>query len=366
MEDRFNSHESSEYTQKLSNFKDEGLSCDVKEIIIRGALDIYEDFKKAYSYIEAASFDSAKRRFEQLLSENEELLALIRRLTDKDGKLLLERDILYAVVLALEMVDKSTHNLWVIQLKADRGKEAELLYNRNAYAKAELIFYRKLAKVFDACDLESEEESGKIVHRFCKPLSELYFFAFCIDGGDETLEKYLSSVRGKEGMHCYNVYREIIKQNTQQAVEKINTVGEYLCQTVDSLATKRILYHSIFYESAALEYAYKNGLYDAADKILGCGYDHYRELDTLHLVFRYEKDRFNREEKDLKKLCLERGIALTGENYFYEHRYIRNLYGDDFCDEFVGAAEHALADLKNAAPDDPRLRNNRSTPDWAK
>ena len=89
------------------------------------------------------------------------------------------------------------------------------------------------------------------------------------------MAKYLSSVCGKEAMHCYNVYRELTAQNRPRVVEKIDTVGEYLCNTVDEISTKRILYHSIFYESAALEYAYKNGSFDIAEKIISNGYDYY-------------------------------------------------------------------------------------------
>lgn len=338
----------------------------VRELIARGALETYEEFKAAYRYIELERFDSAKRRFEKLLSENGELLARIRRVTDESCRLLLDRDTLYAIILAAETVEKSLHNLWVLAKERGDGEEADRLYDENAYAKAELSFYRKIRCVFAVGGMTDAEDEYKIVPGFYKPLSELYFFAFCINGGGATLDRYLSAAFGNERMHFYNVYGELVRHGVPRVAEKLDTVGEYLCNTVDELPTKRILYHSIFYESAALEYAYKNGRRDIAEKIVRNGYDCYLELDTLSIIYKYDREKFYREIGSLKKLCLERGIALTGENYFYEHRYIRNLYGDEFCDEFVKAAQIELKALESADEGSPRLRKDRNTPDWAK
>ena len=284
-------------------------------------------------------------------------------MSDTRVEFLLDKNILTAVEIVFDYVTKITHNLWVISLRSHRDDERERS-DRETYVRAELVFYRKIGKEFFCSPPGADvEENG--ISTLCHPLSHMYFFAFCIAIGGDALQKYLGDTAGKEYMHYYNAYARIVKQGSPRVMQKLNTVGEYLCKTVDELKTQIMIYHSIFYESAALEYAYKNKLYDVAGKILGCGYDHYRELDTLHLVYRYEKDRFYREVKDLKKLCLERGIALMGENYFYEHRYIRDLYGDDFCDEFLKEAEDALESLKSAGSDDPRLKNNRNTPDWA-
>lgn len=367
MAENFDAFDITEYAEMLyGTAEDIAAVKRIKETVISGALELYSSFEKAYRYVERKSLDSAKSAFERLLENGKSTISLIRDITDTHAEMLLDRDIICAAILACDMIDKSTHNLRVIALETHHSEQEERYYIINAYAKAELWFYRKVGDRIAGLALPEGDDEGKMVYRLCVPLSELYFFAFCIMGGKVTLGKYLSYIRGNERLHYYNVYRELAEQNDARVMEKLNTVGEYLCKTVDDLQTKRILYHSIFYESIALEYAYKNEMADVAEKIVRNGYDHYLELDTLHIIYRYERAKFYTEIGRLKRICLERAVALTGEDHFYEHRYIRNLYGDDFCDELVECAERALAALENVAEDDARLRKDRNTPAWAK
>ena len=145
----------------------------------------------------------------------------------------------------------------------------------------------------------------------------------------------------------------------------MKVIGKYLCENIDELEVKRILYHSIFYESLALEYAYKSHRKDIAEKIVYNGYDHYLELGTLYILRHYDRAFYHSIINDLKRICLSRGIDQTVENCYIGHRYIRNMYGDIFCDEFVKLAKKALENLKCAEKDDPRLHDKRKTPNWA-
>ena len=143
-------------------------------------------------------------------------------------------------------------------------------------------------------------------------------------------------------------------------------VAKYLCDTVDTPLTRRMLYHSNFYESIALEYAYKSGKLDTAQKILYLGYDNYLSVGTLAVLYRHDKARLVSEMDNLKEICLERIIEYTEKDNRAYGKRPRKLYGDDFCDEMHRLATASLTSLRaNPGADAHRFTKKRNTPDWA-
>ena len=129
--------------------------------------------------------------------------------------------------------------------------------------------------------------------------------------GKSKLEGYLESIRGKESRHWYNAYRILSEQEDNEDFRRqAELVGEFLCKCFASVAVKRIIYHSIFYECIALEYAYRTGQTSLAREILMSGYDFYLELDSLRILYEYDKDTFEEQIAMLKRICLTRKIAM--------------------------------------------------------
>ncbi len=198
------------------------------------------------------------------------------------------------------------------------------------------------------------------------PMRHLDLFATSIELGEDMLKSFLDTEAEGWLQHWYNDFAQLMKRADSEIQEKMGTVANYLLHTLNSVSTKRILYHSNFYELLTCAYCYKFAYYEQAHKIIYNGYDYYLELGTLWLIFKCNRRAFAREIGKLKAICLKRNLAMTGESYYATKRYIRDLYGDDFVDEFVRLATDSLSKIDPSNAADVRNRDERLTPEWAK
>lgn len=336
----------------------------IQQLIFFQTKITYDSFKVAFDYIKK-NIKESYRCFEQILDDCNDLIEVISILISKFVLYFNDENLMNSIILLADTIQKTAHNLKIISQENNMSEEKEweekevLMYaERNKYILINKLIFNVNHKI--------KFNNNKFNDVFKEAISDMRSFASFISYENEYLELYLHYINGNERKHWYNLYAEICMKKYLIVYDDMNTIGKYLCDNIDIIPIKRILYHSIFYESIALEYAYKQGFINIARKIIFNGYDHYLELSTLYLIFKYDMELYDAIIDDLKLICLERRIREIKDNYFNNYRYIRNLYGDDFCDDFVYRAKISLSKLSLAKDDDPRLIHNRNTPIWAK
>ncbi len=341
-----------------------GMIVTIQEAIVFGAKKIYGDFVDAYQYL-GQNQTEAKIRFQKIWDENQDLMEMISQFTFKYVEKIPNKHLLLAAIQTTDIAEKIAHNLKIFAYEMEEKEKQSFWEEQEINLRADVLLYRTIKALFEGDTFLTGQEKERLFHRFYPAITDMRLFAFCIEKGGEILKKYLDFVSGKEHKHWYNIYQELVLSNHKQIKKDMKVIGKYLCENIDELEVKRILYHSIFYESLALEYAYESHRKDIAEKIVYNGYDHYLELGTLYILRHYDRAFYYSIINDLKRICLIRGIEQTVENYYIGHRYIRNMYGDIFCDEFVKLAKKSLENLKCAEKADSRLYDKRKTPDWA-
>ena len=266
----------------------------------------------------------------------------------------------------------TAHNLCVLSYRRRLESLITLRENMQRKIRERVMFISLLAHRYcDRADvisyLKSTAEDVRGRSDFLSPAAaDLRLFAYYITLGKSKLEGYLESIRGKESRHWYNAYRILSEQEDNEDFRRqAELVGEFLCKCFASVAVKRIIYHSIFYECIALEYAYRTGQTSLAREILMSGYDFYLELDSLRILYEYDKDTFEEQIAMLKRICLTRKIAMLTSRSTHNCDFFINTYGKDFSDELVKLASEALATIDESDPTDPRNRDTRATPPWA-
>lgn len=203
--------------------------------------------------------------------------------------------------------------------------------------------------------------------RLAEPVRDLRLLAYIIQQNEPDFDKYREFGGTDERKHWYNAYAELLKINDAVIIDSMERVAKYLCDTVDNLHTRRMIYHSNFYESIALDYAYRSGNVDTARKILYLGYDSYLSVGTLAILYRHDKDLLVREMDNLKEICLERIIEYTEKDSHAYGKRPRMLYGDAFCDDMHRLATSALASLRgDPGANAHRFIKDRNTPEWAR
>ncbi len=279
---------------------------------------------------------------------------------------------------AREIVDSS------IRLNTDcRFYEVILLHGINICEDTSRVLdktYREEMRTFDECVFKylklirllgiNEERDNVINKMICdrysyvyeKAILDLDTFYFCLTSNDIWLNAYIVKFKMNEYKHYFNVVERIVKENNPDIINKCNAVCKYLYENIDSKLIKRVIYHSIFYENLLLEYCYKNEYYDAIDKVVFEGYDYYLEISTLFIIRKYDYERYLNEIDSLKYICLSRIIKETS----YKYSYLRDMYGEEFCDEINELASKSIKTIDLNDSSDPRCRKDRITPDWAK
>ncbi len=197
-------------------------------------------------------------------------------------------------------------------------------------------------------------------------MKHIDLFHTAISLGGEHLDFYLDNQSEKGLLHWFNGLKPLWDRADETLGRMLSDIAGFLTSHLDDIRVKRILYFSNFYETLAIAYAYNYGCYEISEKIIYNGYDYYLELSTLWLIFRFNRPAFESEIKKLKAICLERALKCSADDYYATKKYIRTLYGDEFVDEFRRIAESSLAEIDRNDDKDPRNRDGRITPEWAR
>ena len=329
-----------------------------------GVNSMYARFKVGYEYIEKSQ-SIAVKSFRDIVETGRSMCSVAKLLTERS----IDEQIIVCAILALDPITKSAHNMLVM---ADRDNKEVAIWEK---AKREFsqdylffgllyeIFYPNNQTIIKQIDYYRERE---IYYYLCESTAAACVFALCIRHGKDKLSHYLSFIKGKEYNCWYNHYQELFNLKDITINTCFDTIGKYLCESIDELASRRILYHSNYYECIALEWAFKAKNSEVVDKIIYNGYDNYLELGTLYIIRKYDRTRYYEEIKKLKVVCLSRNAKIMKENYYIGHRYIRNIYGDVFCDEFIRLSKIAKKAIDRTDMSDVRNHAKRNIPDWAK
>lgn len=357
-------YSNNEERRKIETGIFDGMILTMQEVISYGSKKIQYDFANAYNYLNK-NLTESQMRFKKIWDEYQDLFELVSLYISKYIDIYPNKYLFDNINKIAEIAEKTVHNLMVFAYEFQEKESKAFWEEQEAYMHASTKLCHSLRKVFNGEDFTYNQQEKTYAHRFTIPVTDMRLLAFCIKRGGVILKKYLEYTAGKEKKHWYNIYQELINANSEQVKKELHIVGKYLCDNFDDISVRRILYHSIFYESIALEYAYKNHRKDLAEKIVFNGYDHYLELSTLYILRHYDRGFYYSVFDNLKQICLLREIDQIDGNYYWRENYIRNIYGNVFCDEFIKLAKRSLEKLEHAGKDDPRMQEKRKTPNWA-
>ena len=329
-----------------------GMIVTIQEAIVFGVKKIYDDFINAYQYL-SKNPTEAKIRFLKIWDENQDLMELIFQFAFKYIEKISNEYLIYAAIQTADIAKTIAHNLKVFAYTAKKIEEETLWKIEETSQYADELLYGNMLN-------NPPKEKILYTRAIDPPIIHMRQFSFYVRNGGKKLNQYINSISitGRRPWHWYDVYVTLFLHNHNVINRDIDIIGQYLCENIDEIAIKRIVYHNVFYEAVALEAAYKRHRKDIVKKIIYSGYDHYLEADTLYLLRRYDKTFYYQIMDDLKRVCYIR----TGNNI----KARRHIYGDVFCNEFNELAKKALEKLQHASTGDPRLNDKkRKDPDWA-
>lgn len=174
--------------------------------------------------------------------------------------------------------------------------------------------------------------------------------------------KYFIEMSGYTYRHWRGSYTHFKNTNPELCVPIFENIGRFICENLENEKIKRLLYHSTFFACMAIEFAYSTSQKEIAEKIIYLGYDRYFELETLYIMKKYDEELFYKEIKEIKKICFRRNVYRYFKGYFppgYE------VFGQEFCSEFLTLAKQMIKEIKASPDDDPRKNDAHVVPDWA-
>lgn len=117
----------------------------------------------------------------------------------------------------------------------------------------------------------------------------------------------------------------------ESCARDLNIIAEFICDHLDDHQSLTLLYRNDPIECATLRYAYRTLKYKQAHEIIYNGYDHYLELDLIHIVHEYDKQEFSKLIDDLKST-----------NYRRWKKQLKIQYRPEFNHEFLSEIEEAI------------------------
>ena len=340
-----------------------GIHCGIRSTVLNvmgfGIHKIMKEFDEALACARRGDIKAAKERFEAFWQFVNDLSNV--SLSALTGCMAVDPtvEMLDLASVAVDYAEKTAHNLRCAC--SELGIHSCDWSEQESRLEAEQLFLNMLKALCNGREFSYETDS--LNTNVTIPLADALLFAYCINRGGKLLESYLKQ-SNKILKHWYNSYRAVSLAKYERAQQSFAVVGKYLCDSVDTLIGKRLMYHSNFYECVALDYAYGKGLKDVAQKIIDNGYDFYLELGTLYIMRRYDRSQYRKKFGELKRVCLRRRLYET-KNGGWLTSYITNLYGEAFCKEVAALAKAAYDSIDTQNADDYRLSEKRKTPDWA-
>lgn len=303
-----------------------------------------------------ALVNELKSIFEKVLDQNRDFLIVIRYFVQLMSYVYFE-DINDIYTNILDIYNKLTRMCSYLYFNCvDYLFNDKPVYDTYIHLKAEYSLYKYMNNNYSYN--HNRSITFTIIEDDIKALYDLYLFETRIFMFDFNIDEFSKDVTWKNPKHWYNTYQRFSKIDNYLIQDSFEVVGGYLCNNFDKLSVQKLIYHSIFYESIALEYAYRNlGPLDAR-KIFNNGFDHYLEIGTLYIIKKYDEKYFYNVFSDLKVVCLKRGIRAAT-------RYLKDTYGEDFCSEYIKMANNALNAIDYSNKNNPLLSKYRSMAEWA-
>lgn len=273
-----------------------------------------------------------------------------------------EEDYFY-IIQILSLCIKASHNLIVIA-RHNKDKNSQKIYKKiNSIYKGKFYFYYHLVylfntnkKVKEVVDVFFKEVYYELVE---KAIGETMVLEFSLR--HNMLKNYLSYEFKDEYKHYFKAYQTMKLFDDIELDNIRKTLGMLLVKNINDERILKIIYESIFFESLLLEYAYQSNNSEVVEKVLHNGYDHYLEIDTLYIVYTYDKKRYQKYFKELKYISLSRLIELCdpkGDN----HLLVEDIYPREFLDETNANCKEFIAKIDRNDKSDYRNKDERDTP----
>lgn len=325
------------------------------------ATTIFNLFSNGYENLNK-DLEKARKQFLDLTVQGEYIIKSMPFYNDQFQGTDRSEDLFY-VIQIISLLVKAHHNLWVIA-RHNKEKEKQQHHEKiEKYYKGQLSFYYHLAYLEDVKD-----NVKQIIDVFYKEvqlslleqaLGDMYLLEFVLR--NNRLDEYLTYPLSNEYKHWFSAYKEMKDLAIDDINSASNSLAGMLLKYFDDERIQNIIYNSIFYECLLLEFAYQNNNNDKTHQVVELGYDRYLEIDTIYLLYKYDKERFNQVFDELKVICLERLLSKADENG-KDHLIVEDLYEEQFLKATASKCEEALSKINRNDSQDIRNSDKRNTP----
>ena len=195
----------------------------VNDLIIYGSLKIYDDFKNAYNQI----IKNKKYSYflhEKIWIDYNKLINLIYVYINEFNNIFSEKKFSYAFIQILSVLEKTVHNLKIMS-KEEKIKEVYYWEEKEVNLHADTHLCITINYFYSGDTFDNE----RFINIYNESISDMRLFAFCINKGNDILDKYFDYNKGKELKHWYNLYKEISSLKYSKVPDDMNTIGKYLC-----------------------------------------------------------------------------------------------------------------------------------------
>ncbi len=144
-------------------------------------------------------------------------------------------------------------------------------------------------------------------------------------------------------------------QNEGKLEKPFFEIGRFLCNRLNTNEVQEFLYTNNFFKMVALDWAYSNLSKEKANEIIKLCYDHYLEIESLYLIYKYDCSNLLKEVLKLKVICLKRNLKILEEGRDYSIPYpLKDVYGEEFCSYIKDMMEFALSQIDQTDENDYR------------
>ena len=326
------------------------------------ATKLFNLFSDAYAKLN----DNVNKANNEFLSLLRDANYIIKPLSFYDDELITynrNEDFFY-IIQILSLCVKASHNLWVIARHNKNKEEMNNNQNLKSYYKGKLYYYYHLAyllgidnKTKEIVDIFYKENEYELVEQ---ALGEMTLLDYVFRHG--LLDRYLNYEFTAEYKHYFKAYQKFRLLDNIEMDNIAKSLSYYLANNIDDDRVANIIYNSIFFECLLLEHAYITRNEVLVNKVLHLGYDYYLEIDTLYIIYTYDRERYKNYFKELKYISLERLLSLADPNG-WNHLLVRDLFPSEFLKETKQNIEENIVKIDRNDKSDYRNRDDRDTPE---
>jgi len=293
------------------------------------ATTIFNIFSDAYENL-SKDVNKAEKQFQDILIQCDPFIKSLSFYNASFISLKRDEDYFYTIQI-LSLAIKASHNSFVIARHNKEEHKKELAINNRSYYKGLFYFYYQLTNIFKV-----DNKVKEVIEAFYKEVNFEYVDIAIAHlelvnylGNNGMIDSYFASKANEDYKHWFTAYKRIKKFDNIELHNDIDSCALFLFKNIEREDIKKLIIDSIFFECVLLEYCYLINDKEKAKDVIYLQYDHYLEIDSLNIIYTYDKAFFKEIVGDLKEICKERLISKCDEKG-KNHLIVEDVFEEEF------------------------------------